>query len=127
MKRLVAAALYGTCTYLNINPSGEFITGDPQDDAGSTGRNIENGTYVSWGAQFISCKFGDSVTGVHWPAYGTAKVVLCRESVDHAAGGHPPARGTAKVEHRRELVDHVAEGIRQPRRDSVDRCSMGIS
>jgi len=50
---------------LNINPSGEFITGDPQDDAGSTGRNIENGTYVSWGAQFISCKFGDSVTGVH--------------------------------------------------------------
>ena len=50
MRSLVAAALYGTCIYLNIEPSGEFIIGDPEDDAGSTGRNFDNGTSVSWGA-----------------------------------------------------------------------------
>merc|ERR1719389_1530546 len=43
-----ALTLYGNHTH--INPSGKFIIGGPQGDAGITGRKIIIDTYGGWGA-----------------------------------------------------------------------------
>merc|ERR1712188_114640 len=40
-----AVSLYGDHTHLHINPSGKFIIGGPQGDAGLTGRKIIIDTY----------------------------------------------------------------------------------
>merc|ERR1712217_757678 len=45
-----ALTLYGDHTHLHINPSGKFIIGGPQGDAGLTGRKIITDTYGGWGA-----------------------------------------------------------------------------
>merc|ERR1712193_177088 len=45
-----ALNLYGKHTHLHINPSGKFIIGGPQGDAGLTGRKIIINTYGGWGA-----------------------------------------------------------------------------
>jgi S-adenosylmethionine synthetase len=45
-----ALTLYGPHTHLHINPSGKFIIGGPQGDAGLTGRKIIIDTYGGWGA-----------------------------------------------------------------------------
>merc|ERR1712036_215859 len=45
-----ALSLYGAHTNLHINPSGKFIIGGPQGDAGLTGRKIIIDTYGGWGA-----------------------------------------------------------------------------
>jgi len=44
-----AISLY-TNPHLHINPSGKFIIGGPQGDAGLTGRKIIIDTYGGWGA-----------------------------------------------------------------------------
>jgi len=43
-----ALTLYGAHTHLHINPSGKFIIGGPQGDAGLTGRKIIIDTYGGW-------------------------------------------------------------------------------
>merc|ERR1719281_1695057 len=43
-----ALTLYGNHTHLHINPSGKFIIGGPQGDAGLTGRKIIIDTYGGW-------------------------------------------------------------------------------
>jgi S-adenosylmethionine synthetase len=45
-----ALTLYGAHTHNYINPSGKFIIGGPQGDAGLTGRKIIIDTYGGWGA-----------------------------------------------------------------------------
>merc|ERR1719482_2048965 len=45
-----ALSLYGEHTHLHLNPSGKFIIGGPQGDAGLTGRKIIIDTYGGWGA-----------------------------------------------------------------------------
>jgi len=45
-----ALTLYGDHTHNHINPSGKFIIGGPQGDAGLTGRKIIIDTYGGWGA-----------------------------------------------------------------------------
>merc|ERR1712151_1060663 len=45
-----AISLFGGHTHLYINPSGKFIIGGPQGDAGLTGRKIIIDTYGGWGA-----------------------------------------------------------------------------
>merc|ERR1711959_658190 len=45
-----ALTLYGDHTHKFINPSGKFIIGGPQGDAGLTGRKIIIDTYGGWGA-----------------------------------------------------------------------------
>merc|ERR1711933_165190 len=45
-----AITLYGDHTHNYINPSGKFIIGGPQGDAGLTGRKIIIDTYGGWGA-----------------------------------------------------------------------------
>merc|ERR1719330_551810 len=44
-----AITLFGDFTHLHINPSGKFIIGGPQGDAGLTGRKIIIDTYGGWG------------------------------------------------------------------------------
>merc|ERR1711913_36631 len=44
-----ALTLFGDFTHLHINPSGKFIIGGPQGDAGLTGRKIIIDTYGGWG------------------------------------------------------------------------------
>merc|ERR1712176_228934 len=43
-----ALTLFGDHTHLHINPSGKFIIGGPQGDAGLTGRKIIIDTYGGW-------------------------------------------------------------------------------
>merc|ERR1719240_941512 len=43
-----AISLYGDFTHLHINPTGKFIIGGPQGDAGLTGRKIIIDTYGGW-------------------------------------------------------------------------------
>merc|ERR1712176_1071279 len=45
-----ALTLFGDHTHLHINPSGKFIIGVPQGDAGLTGRKTIIDTYGGWGA-----------------------------------------------------------------------------
>merc|ERR1712172_144150 len=45
-----AISLYGKHTHKHLNPSGKFIIGGPQGDAGLTGRKIIIDTYGGWGA-----------------------------------------------------------------------------
>merc|ERR1712061_563344 len=45
-----ALTLFGDFTHLHINPSGKFIIGGPQGDAGLTGRKIIIDTYGGLGA-----------------------------------------------------------------------------
>merc|ERR1712205_275580 len=45
-----AVSLYGAHTHLHMSPSGKFIIGGPQGDAGLTGRKIIIDTYGGWGA-----------------------------------------------------------------------------
>merc|ERR1711865_607291 len=45
-----ALSLFGDHTHMHINPSGKFIIGGPQGDAGLTGRKIIIDTYGGWGA-----------------------------------------------------------------------------
>merc|ERR1711983_729375 len=45
-----ALTLFGDFTHLHGNPSGKFIIGGPQGDAGLTGRKIIIDTYGGWGA-----------------------------------------------------------------------------
>merc|ERR550525_1411325 len=45
-----ALTLFGDFTHLHINPSGKFIIGGPQGDAGLTGRKIIVDTYGGRGA-----------------------------------------------------------------------------
>merc|ERR1711972_292015 len=45
-----ALSLFGDFTHMYISPSGKFIIGGPQGDAGLTGRKIIIDTYGGWGA-----------------------------------------------------------------------------
>merc|ERR1712129_147784 len=45
-----ALSLFGDFTHLHINPTGKFIIGGPQGDAGMGGRKIIIDTYGGWGA-----------------------------------------------------------------------------
>merc|ERR1711879_1111743 len=63
-------------THLYINPSGKFIIGGPQGDAGLTGRKIIIDTYGGWGAHgggaflWQGSNKGGPFCGVHLPADG---------------------------------------------------------
>lgn len=50
IKAVVPANLMDDKTIVHINPSGRFVVGGPQGDAGLTGRKIIVDTYGGWGA-----------------------------------------------------------------------------
>merc|ERR1711861_126477 len=69
-----ALTLYGDHTHLRINPSGKFIIGGPQGDAGLTGRKIIIDTYGGWGAHGGGAFFGKDPTKVDRSA-----AYICRQ------------------------------------------------
>merc|ERR1739848_420255 len=69
-----AVTLYGEHTHLHINPSGKFIIGGPQGDAGITGRKIIIDTYGGWGAHGGGAFSGKAPTKVDRSA-----AYICRQ------------------------------------------------
>ena len=84
-----ALSLYdrNTCN-LHINPSGKFIIGGPQGDAGLTGRKIIIDTYGGWGAHGGGAFSGKDPTKVdrsaayacRWMAKSVVKAGLCKRA-----------------------------------------------
>jgi len=50
VKKVIDAKLLDSNTVYHLNPSGRFVIGGPQGDAGVTGRKIIIDTYGGWGA-----------------------------------------------------------------------------
>merc|ERR1712195_230202 len=83
-----AVSLYGDHTHLHINPSGKFIIGGPQGDAGLTGRKIIIDTYGGWGAHGGGAFSGKDPTKVdrsaayasRWMAKSVVKSGLCKRA-----------------------------------------------
>merc|ERR1711874_828739 len=69
-----ALTLYGDHTHRYINPSGKFIIGGPQGDAGLTGRKIIIDTYGGWGAHGGGAFSGNDPTKVDRSA-----AYICRQ------------------------------------------------
>merc|ERR1712226_1423298 len=69
-----ALTLFGDHTHLHINPSGKFIIGGPQGDAGLTGRKIIIDTYGGWGAHGGGAFSGKDPTKV-----GRSAAYACRQ------------------------------------------------
>ena len=74
---------------LHINPSGKFIIGGPQGDAGLTGRKIIIDTYGGWGAHGGGAFSGKDPTKVdrsaayacRWMAKSIVKAGLCKRAL----------------------------------------------
>merc|ERR1712190_158718 len=69
-----ALTLYGAHTHLYVQPSGKFIIGGPQGDAGLTGRKIIIDTYGGWGAHGGGASSGKAPTKVDRSA-----AYICRQ------------------------------------------------
>jgi len=77
-----------TC-HLHINPSGKFIIGGPQGDAGLTGRKIIIDTYGGWGAHGGGAFSGKDPTKVdrsaayasRWMAKSIVQAGLCKRAL----------------------------------------------
>merc|ERR1712222_125398 len=84
-----ALTLFGDFTHLHINPSGKFIIGGPQGDAGLTGRKIIIDTYGGWGAHGGGAFSGKDPTKVdrsaayacRWMAKSVVKAGLCKRAL----------------------------------------------
>merc|ERR1712025_1030380 len=96
-----AISLFGDFTHLYINPSGKFIIGGPQGDAGLTGRKIIIDTYGGWGAHGGGAFSGKDPTKVdrsaayicRWVAKSLVKAGLCKRclvQVSYAIGVAEP-------------------------------------
>merc|ERR1712056_2123 len=72
-----ALTLFGDHTHLHINPSGKFIIGGPQGDAGLTGRKIIIDTYGGWGAHGGGAFSGKDPTKVDRSA-----AYICRQMAE---------------------------------------------
>merc|ERR1711896_56060 len=78
-----ALTLYGDHTHLHINPSGKFIIGGPQGDAGLTGRKIIIDTYGGWGAHGGGAFSGKDPTKVDRSA-----AYICRQMAKSVVKSH---------------------------------------
>merc|ERR1712157_407347 len=77
-----AITLFGDHTHLHINPSGKFIIGGPQGDAGLTGRKIIIDTYGGWGAHGGGAFSGKDPTKVDRSA-----AYICRQMAKSVVKG----------------------------------------
>merc|ERR1711935_257697 len=88
-----AITLFGDHTHLHINPSGKFIIGGPQGEAGLTGRKIIIDTYGGWGAHGGGAFSGKDPTKVdrsaayaaRWVAKSLVKAGLCKRCLVQVA------------------------------------------
>merc|ERR1739845_329901 len=69
-----ALSLFGDHTHFHINPSGKFIIGGPQGDAGLTGRKIIIDTYGGWGAHG-----GEAFSGKDPTKVDRSAAYICRQ------------------------------------------------
>merc|ERR1712113_973337 len=84
-----AITLFGDHTHLHINPSGKFIIGGPQGDAGLTGRKIIIDTYGGWGAHGGGAFSGKDPTtadrsaayACRWMAKSIVAAGLCKRAL----------------------------------------------
>jgi len=77
-----AITLFGDHTHRYINPSGKFIIGGPQGDAGLTGRKIIIDTYGGWGAHGGGAFSGKDPTKVDRSA-----AYICRQMAKSVVKG----------------------------------------
>merc|ERR1712224_1159373 len=77
-----AISLFGDFTHLHINPSGKFIIGGPQGDAGLTGRKIIIDTYGGWDAHGGGAFSGKDPTKVD-----RSEAYVCRQMAKSVVKG----------------------------------------
>merc|ERR1739847_102403 len=101
IKAVVPSKLLDADTVYHIQPSGRFVIGGPQSDAGLTGRKIIVDTYGGWGAHGVGAFSGKDYTKVdrsaayaaRWVAKSLVKAKLCRRclvQVSYAIGVAEP-------------------------------------
>lgn len=86
VRRVIPKSLLTPETVYHINPSGRFIIGGPQGDAGLTGRKIIVDTYGGWGAHGGGAFSGKDFSKVdrsaayaaRWVAKSLVQAGLCR-------------------------------------------------
>jgi len=99
--KVVPAKYLDSDTKYFLNPSGRFVIGGPQGDAGLTGRKIIVDTYGGWGAHGGGAFSGKDYTKVdrsaayaaRWVAKSLVKAGLCRRvlvQVSYAIGEKDP-------------------------------------
>uniref|UniRef100_A0A8C3K5X4 S-adenosylmethionine synthase n=1 Tax=Calidris pygmaea TaxID=425635 RepID=A0A8C3K5X4_9CHAR len=123
IQAVVPAKYLDEKTIYHLQPSGRFVIGGPQGDAGVTGRKIIVDTYGGWGAHGGGAFSGKDYTKVdrsaayaaRWVAKSLVKAGLCRRvlvQVSYAIGvAHPLSislftYGTSKKTEK-ELLDIV--------------------
>uniref|UniRef100_A0A8C0R160 S-adenosylmethionine synthase n=1 Tax=Canis lupus dingo TaxID=286419 RepID=A0A8C0R160_CANLU len=123
IKAVVPAKYLDEDTIYHLQPSGRFVIGGPQGDAGVTGRKIIVDTYGGWGAHGGGAFSGKDYTKVdrsaayaaRWVAKSLVKAGLCRRvlvQVSYAIGVAEPLSisiftyGTSQKTER-ELLDVV--------------------
>jgi S-adenosylmethionine synthetase len=101
IKTVIPAQYLDERTIYHLNPSGLFIIGGPQGDAGLTGRKIIVDTYGGWGAHGGGAFSGKDYTKVdrsaayaaRWVAKSLVKAGLCKRclvQISYAIGvAHP--------------------------------------
>merc|ERR1711957_609284 len=73
-----ALTLFGDHTHMHINPSGKFIIGGPQGDAGLTGRKIIIDTYQSGPFRGLHLPTDGKIGGEKWPLQAIGRAAfLC--------------------------------------------------
>jgi S-adenosylmethionine synthetase len=101
IKPIIPAKYVDDKTIFHINPSGRFVVGGPQGDAGLTGRKIIVDSYGGWGAHGGGAFSGKDPTKVdrsasyyvRWVAKSLVKAGLCRRclvQVSYAIGVPEP-------------------------------------
>nr|QWE91144.1 methionine adenosyltransferase [Salpingoeca crinita] len=127
IKAVVPSDLLDDKTVYHLNPSGRFVIGGPQGDAGLTGRKIIVDTYGGWGAHGGGAFSGKDYSKVdrsgayaaRWVAKSLVKAGLvrrCLVQVSYAIGIAEPISlyvddyGTGKVS-REELLNIVRKNF----------------
>merc|ERR1712007_288637 len=87
-----ALTLFGDHTHLHINPSGKFIIGGPQGDAGLAGRKIIIDTYGGWGAHGGGAFSGKDPTKVDRSA-----AYICRQMAKSVVASGLSARALVQL------------------------------
>merc|ERR1711998_73880 len=112
-----ALTLYGDHTHLYINPSGKFIIGGPQGDAGLTGRKIIIDTYGGWGAHGGGAFSGKDPTKVDRSA-----AYICRQMAKSVVKSKLAKRCLVQVSYAIGIADPLSVFV-----DSYGSCAKGYT